>query len=294
MPIQRQLGPPASLVVRLNRSQISRRRCVVPLDPLAVARVVPVLAGGDGLAGGGAELARAVVAVADAVALQPAPTVVGEAFGMAALDDLAQNAGDVLVVVGAVDAGDVLVVGAVGLAVGLAGEPVGMGLEEILGGAVAIHARQHGEPVLMGGLREFAVEIASLEELGAVMERELARVVGDDAAGIDDDALDARALPIVAPPGDVVVVGIALGDVGLAPAADAAVPGEARLCRRLGGGSYAGLDKVSSGHEKIYFSANQFAMPVMAPGRRGSRPCDAIGTTATPPCATPSANRSSP
>ena len=50
---------------------------------------VPVLLLRERLAGLVAKLARAVFAVADVVALQPAPTVVGEALRVAAFDDLA-------------------------------------------------------------------------------------------------------------------------------------------------------------------------------------------------------------
>src|SRR2546423_8139894 len=72
-----------------------------------------------------------------------------------------------------------------------------------------------------------------------MVQRKLARIVGDDAAGIDDDAVEGRALPIFTPPGDVVTGGIAFGDVGLSPSCSAAVPGDrgARLrgeCRGAG------------------------------------------------------------
>ena len=139
---------------------------VVPLDPL---RGRPGRSSraccGSGCAGLVAELALAVGAVADAVAPQAGPTVVGEALGVAALDDLGQHAGDVLVVVGAVDAGDVLVRGAIGLAGGVAREPVRMRLVEILGHAVGVHARQHHQAVLVRGLGQLAVEVAVAEEL---------------------------------------------------------------------------------------------------------------------------------
>src|SRR5574340_907488 len=61
---------------------------VVPLDPLAVNRIVPVALLGERLARLLAELPRAVVAIADALASQARPTVVRETLGMAALDDL--------------------------------------------------------------------------------------------------------------------------------------------------------------------------------------------------------------
>ena len=80
----------------------------------------------------------------------------------------------------------------------------------------------------MRGLGQFAEQIAPVEELRAVLQRELAGIVGHDAAGVDDDAFHRGALPIVAPPGDVVLHGVDLGDVGLSPAIRAQVP-------RLGG-----------------------------------------------------------
>src|SRR5262249_11379020 len=97
---------------------------IVPLDPLAVDRVVPGLPRGNRVSCRGLEFAFAVVAIADAVAPHAAPMVVGEALRVAALDDLLDHGRNVLVVVGAVDAGDVLVRGPVGVAGGLAGEPV--------------------------------------------------------------------------------------------------------------------------------------------------------------------------
>jgi len=83
-----------------------------------------------------------------------------------------------------------------------------------------------------GSVHEFAEEIAIAQELRAMVQRELARVVGDDAAGVDDDGLDLGPLPVGAPPADVVADGIFLGDVGLAPAVGAAVPGNRRHLRR--------------------------------------------------------------
>ena len=121
---------------------------VVPHDPLAVDGVVPVGAQWNRLSGLRLELALAVIAVADTVAAHSRPTVIGDALGMGALDDLAQDVGQILVVVRAVDARDVLVGGAVGLAVGHAREPVGVGLIEILRGAVGVHARHDDQPVV--------------------------------------------------------------------------------------------------------------------------------------------------
>src|SRR5690606_9221259 len=52
-------------------------------------------------------------------------------------------------------------------------------------------------------------------------------VIGDDAAGVDDDALHAGFAPMVPPPGGVIAFGIALHQIGLPPAQRRLVP---RLC----------------------------------------------------------------
>src|SRR5581483_2907026 len=64
------------------------------------------------------------------------------------------------------------------------------------------------------------------------MELERAGVIGDDAAGVDDHALHARALPVVDPPPHVVVLGqgVDLADVRLSPAHHAPVPGLLACC----------------------------------------------------------------
>ena len=80
-----------------------------------------------------------------------------------------------------------------------------MGLIEVLRGSVGIHAGHHDQTVLVRSLRDFAIEIAAVEELRAVMQGKLAGVVGDDAACIDDDALYRGPFPVIAPPGDVVL-----------------------------------------------------------------------------------------
>ena len=48
----------------------------------------------------------------------------------------------------------------------------------------------------VGGLRQLAEEIALAQELGTMVQRKLARIVGDDATGVDDDGLGLRALPV--------------------------------------------------------------------------------------------------
>src|SRR5207237_4657999 len=82
---------------------------VAPHDPLAIYGIVPRGRTRQCLCRLRAERAVAVCTEADALAAEACPAVVGEYVGMRALDDLAQHAREVLSVVGAVDACDVLV-----------------------------------------------------------------------------------------------------------------------------------------------------------------------------------------
>ena len=176
------------------------------------------------LSGLSSEFALAVLAVADAAATHPRPTVVGDALGMRSLDDLPQNVRQILVVIGAVDARGVLVGRAVRAPVGGTREPVRVGLVEVLAGAIGIHPRHHHQTVAMRGLRHFAVEIAAVQKLRPILQRKFTRIVRHDAAGVDDHALHLGALPIVAPPRDVVLHRIQLREVGLPPTVGAQVP----------------------------------------------------------------------
>ena len=92
-----------------------------------------------------------------------------------------------------------------------------MRLVQLLARAIRVHPREDDDPVLPRGLQQLAEEIAIAKKLRAAMKRHLGRVVGDDAAGIDDDALRVGALPVLAPPRDVVARDVELGDVGLHP-----------------------------------------------------------------------------
>ncbi len=199
---------------------------VVPVEPLAIDGIVPVFLLWDRFVGEGEEFGFAIFAVADVVAFEAVPDVVGETVGVGAFDDFAHDVGEVVVVVGAVDAGEVELTAAVGLAGGVDGEPVGVSVVERGEAFGGVHAGDDGEAVVVGGFGEFAEEVA-VGELGrAVVEGEFGGVVGDDSAGVDDDALRAGALPVLPPPGDVVGGAVGFGDVGLSPAEGALMPGE--------------------------------------------------------------------
>src|SRR4051794_35326713 len=118
MPIHRQCGPPQSRVMRLFSSQHLDAPRVVPDDPLVINGVVPVGRSRQPQAGGITKAAGAVDALANAAAFETAPTVVRDPVGMTALDDLAQDLWQELVVVSAVHARDVAIFGAIRPALG--------------------------------------------------------------------------------------------------------------------------------------------------------------------------------
>ncbi len=180
-------------------------------------------------AGPSAELAFAMGAIADVLAAHSGPAIVGDAVRMRAFDNLAQHARQVFVVVRAVDAGDVFVRGAIRIAVAVASEPIRVSPIEILGGAVGIHAGHYEQAVLVGGRGQLPEQVASIQKPRPVLQRVLAGVVGDNAAGIDDHGLNLCALPVLAPPGDVVAHRVLFGDVGLAPSIGAPIPGQFAL-----------------------------------------------------------------
>ena len=82
------------------------------------------------------------------------------------------------------------------IAVDVAREPAGLGIQEVLRGPVRIHSGHDEDAVLMRGASEFAEQVATIQKLRAMLERELARVVRHDAARIDNHRLDLRGFPI--------------------------------------------------------------------------------------------------
>src|SRR5438128_1278037 len=77
---------------------------IAPLNPLSIDPITPIGRARQIVAGKCAELARAVFAMADAAPAQPAPTVVGETFGVVTLGDFAQEIRQILPKVGPIDA----------------------------------------------------------------------------------------------------------------------------------------------------------------------------------------------
>ena len=75
---------------------------------------------------------------------------------MVALDDLAQDRRDVLVVVRAVDATDEQAARFVRIARGIHGKPIRMRLVEFRVRAIRVHAGKHDEPIIVRGAAELA------------------------------------------------------------------------------------------------------------------------------------------
>ena len=159
---------------------------------------------------------------------------------------------------------------------------------ERLVGTVGIHAGQHHQAVLVGRTSQLAVEVAVAQRRRTIVQRELARVVGDDAAGIDDDALDLRPLPVLPPPGDVVAGRVDLGDVRLRPAVRAPIPrdrgnGTVLLLFAVGrrDAAYRGrrgyrLDELASLHaisNLCFTSSGPFLFASLLPTRYLLEPC---------------------
>jgi hypothetical protein len=170
------------------------------------------------------EACRAVGAIADLGLAGATPTVIGEAIRVAAIDDLAQHVRDELVEVSAVHACKIKIAGAVRLARGAGGEPLRVRAVDVFARPARVHARQHGQALLARHRHDLAVQVAIAQRLGAAVQRVATGVVGDDAAGVDDNALHACAPPMLAPPSRVVAGRVDLGEVGLRPTVRAPVP----------------------------------------------------------------------
>src|SRR5919199_863007 len=90
---------------------------------------------------------------------------------------------------------------------------------------VGVHPGENDQSLLACRSHYLAVQVAVAQERGAVMQRVLAWVVGDDTASIDDNALHAGAPPVLAPPLLIIAYWIYLGQIGLTPPICPPVPG---------------------------------------------------------------------
>ena len=97
---------------------------------------------------------------------------------------------------------------------------------------VGTHAGDDAHAALFSGGCAFAEEVAAVEEFSVLVERDLRRVVGENAGDADEDDVGAGVMPEVGPLLDVHDGGIVLGHVGLADAADALLPGKAGAIER--------------------------------------------------------------
>ena len=182
-----------------------------------------------------------------------------------------RTSGNVLLVVRTVDAGDVEIAGPVGLAGGVDGEPIGMRPVELL----VRHGWNPCGPTRPGRPRgppgQFAVKVAVAQRRPDGMQRELAGIVGEDAAGVDDDALGLGPFPMLPPPGDVVASRVDLGDVGLAPAIRAAIPGTVATALSFFSSLWAAgmLPIVAAAATALMNSRRSMPSPISVSLRRG-------------------------
>src|SRR6267142_5919626 len=173
-----------------------------------------------------AEFARAIFAMADDVAREAAPTVVRETFGAITPGDFAQQIGNVFAIIGPIDTGDEQVPPAIRFSICIDAEPIRVRVIKFIGRAAGIHPGEYRNPVIARSMQDFAKEIAIAQKLSAPMQRILTGIIRDDAAGVDDNALDASSFPIIAPPWNVIAGNIEFGNVRLPPAQAAAIPGD--------------------------------------------------------------------
>ncbi len=195
-----------------------------PLDPDLIGLVAPVRRLRQIQAGIPAELFAAGIAVADLLGGRALPGVVRDSIGMVGGQDLLQKLGDVFGVVAGVYAGEEAPVRFIRSAAAVPGEPVRPRVGEFLRGAVDVHARHDPQAHLPGGIGEFPQEVPVAKVARAVLQRKAAGIIGDDAARIDDDALNVVFEPVPLPEIDVAAGGVDLGQVGLAPAVRRFIP----------------------------------------------------------------------
>src|SRR5262249_32951366 len=135
-------GGAGDAIVQIPNLQATR---IAPFNPAVVNGGIPVARPRQVLAGNLAELARTILAMTDALASQSAPTIVGKAFRAVTLGNLFQQARNVLLVIGTIDAGDVEPAPAIGLAVVVDSKPVFVSVKKFLVCAARVHSRDEDD-----------------------------------------------------------------------------------------------------------------------------------------------------
>ena len=147
---------------------------------------------------------------------------------MVARHDLFVNGGHEVEVVGAEGAGDPHLGRrpvAARIAVGVDGDPVGVGGFGVVVGGVRVGADEHGHVELAAAGDEFAEDVAVVEPCAAMVEGDFGGIVGDAAASAETDSVAASAFEVVEPEGGVEVDGVVFDQGELCPALGFRGPG---------------------------------------------------------------------
>ena len=168
-------------------------------------------------------------------------------------------------------------------------EPLRMRLHRVLPIQIRTHARDHVDAALLGGRAALAEEIAVAEKFAFAVERNLGLIERQDPRDAHQHGIDFQAGPIIRPLLDVEHRRIVLGHVGLADAADLALPGRVRIRgeqRRgqRGGGQHQEVASLQF-HKASYLIAPNAAKQaflcststVPKPARRSRSSCHASG-----------------
>jgi hypothetical protein len=123
-----------------------------------------------------------------------------------------------------------------GIALRVALEPFGMGLNGVLPIQVGTHAGDHAHAAFAGGSAALAEEIAVAQILSLTVERHLGLIEREDAGDAHQDHVHLQAGPVVRPLFDIERRRIVFRHVQLAQAANLAGPERFRGC--VGGGKF--------------------------------------------------------
>src|SRR5260370_20258809 len=134
-------------------------------------------------------------------------------------------------------------------ALGIYGDPIGMGIVDVLMGGMRIGSGDDVHPEFPAAIHHFAEAITIAEELAPIVERDLGGIEGDASATGEAGGIGVNALEVVEPEVGIVVAGIVLGEAHLGPAHRLVIPAWSGKLGGLGQG-YGGRsleEKIPSG-----------------------------------------------
>ena len=112
------------------------------------------------------------------------------------------------------------------IALPIALEPLGVGLDRVFPIEVGTHARHHVDATLLRRRAAIAEEIAIAEKFALAVERHLGLVECQNSGDADHHGIHFEAGPVIGPLFDIEHRRVMLGHIGLADAADSMLPGD--------------------------------------------------------------------